>query len=304
MARPLASLNLNLLVSLDALLQECSVTRAAKLTGVTQSAMSHTLAALRDHFGDPLLARGGRGMELTPRARQLADPLRRALIELEQIVEAERHFDPANTTRQFRVVTGDFVAATLAPSLCRALARAAPHARLVIAPFDRRTLDTDLERGSADLAIGPRSAAGDELCRVTLRDDPFLCVVSADHSLARADRLTLDDYTSYPHLLVSPTGSGAGIVDELLEARGRSRRVVCRVASFAIAPLVAARAGLLLTAPESSVLPHRETLGLVTFDPPLAIPPLRLEALWHPRNTMDTAHRWLRTLVKDTFVAR
>jgi hypothetical protein len=74
MARPLASLNLNLLVSLDALLQECSVTRAAKLTGVTQSAMSHTLAALRDHFGDPLLARGGRGMELTPRARQLARP--------------------------------------------------------------------------------------------------------------------------------------------------------------------------------------------------------------------------------------
>jgi DNA-binding transcriptional LysR family regulator len=302
MAQPLASLNLNLLVALDALLQQGSVTRAAKLVGVSQPAMSHSLAALRDHFHDPLLVRGSRGMELTPRAEQLAAPLRQALSDLERAIESGLGFDPQTTTRQFRVATEDFVAGLLAPALSEAIASAAPQASVVITAFHGRRIGTLLERGEAELAIAPSTFgdAGSE--RLTLRDDPFLCAVAAGHPLAGVAAPSLEAYLAQPHLLVSPTGAGAGLVDELLEARGLVRRVVCRVASFAVAPLVVARSGLLLTAPQSAITPHQRALGLHTFPPPLELPLLHLEAFWHRRHDADEGHRWLRRLARDAFV--
>jgi DNA-binding transcriptional LysR family regulator len=292
MARPLAALNINMLVALDALLQQASVTRAAAETGVSQSAMSHTLAALREHFADPLLVREASGMVLTPKAAQLAEPLKQALRRLEAIVAPEESFDPATTTRQFRLITGDFVAATIGAHLSQVLATEAPAASMVIRPLDARSVFSDLERGDGELAIGPELSLDPRFRRQLIFEDRFVCAFASASGIGEQP-LTLERYVALPHLLVSPTGSGLGIVDACLEGLGLSREVVFRVPSFLVAPVVLAGSQLVLTVPQSSIQPFEDAFDLVVRDVPVALPPMRLYAYWHRRQDAQASHRWL-----------
>jgi len=160
MSQRLSSLNLNLLLALDALLDEENVTTAAKRLHVTQPTMSRQLAALRDWFDDPLLVRGRQGLQKTPRAKALALPLRQALAALESAVGAGLDFRPEHTERSFRIAAPDFVSAVVGKPLLQSLQSTAPHATLVFRPLHLDRADAQLDDGEVDFVVGPQAAAG------------------------------------------------------------------------------------------------------------------------------------------------
>jgi len=293
----LADVNLNLLVALDALLHDRSVTSAARRAHVTPSAMSHSLAELRALFADALLVRAGRGMALTPRAEALAAPLHRILLDAQAIVRDRADFDPLTTQRTFVIAAPDFLAALIVPELMVAIGREAPGVSIEIVPSARRGNAWLLESGELDLALGAVVDAAPGIRRVDLCTEGFACAVRAGHP-AIGDRLTLETYARTPHLLITLGDSGQPTwVDEALARVGRSRRVAVRVRHFMAAPLIVARTDLLLTGPSMLIRYFAELVPLRVFEPPIALPTYPEEAYWHERFEADPAHRWLRELI-------
>ena len=307
-ADSLHRIDLNLLVALDALARERSVTKAAERTGVTQSAMSHTLRRLRELFDDPLLVRGRGGMVLTPRAEALAVPLRSGLVSLARTLAEPAAFEPEHASRTFRIVSPDLFDALFLPALLKRLGHEAPSVDLAVVPTPKRLSDS-LETGDIDLAIYPvlldpqpfdlGTQVDAELQSRTLFRDSFRCFVRNDHpAITGRRKLTLKTYTRLNHILVSPGGEGPGLVDRILQARGLKRRIALRVPHFATALEVIAQSDLVLTAPSS--LSRCSTASTLASRPaPLDIPEHAITMIWHPRFTEDPAHRWLRERMID-----
>jgi len=304
----LHAVDLNLLVALDALARERSVTKAAERAGVTQSAMSHTLRRLRELFDDPLLVRGRGGMVLTPRAEALIVPLRSGLVSLARTLAEPEPFAPANASRTFRIVSPDLFDALVLPTLLKRLGRDAPSIDLAVVPTPKRLSDS-LETGDVDLAIYPvlldphpfdlGTQVDAELQSRTLFRDSFRCFVRSGHpELGGRRRLGLDAYTRLSHLLVSPGGEGPGVVDRILHAQGLERRIALRVPHFATALEVLEQSDLVLTAP-SSLSKCSAAPALISYRVPLDIPEHAITMIWHPRFTEDPSHRWLRDLMLD-----
>ena len=300
-------IDLNLLVALDALTRERSVTKAAERAGVTQSAMSHTLRRLRDLFDDPLLVRGRRGMVLTPRAEALAIPLRSGLVTLARTVAEPEVFAPEHACRTFRIVSPDLFDALVLPTLLQRVGRQAPSIDLAVVPMPKRLTDS-LETGDVDLAIYPvlldpkpfdfGTQVDAELQTRTLFRDTFRCFLRADHPALAARRLTLKAFARLNHILVSPAGEGPGVVDRVLQTQGLQRRIALRVPHFASALEVVAQSDLILTAP-SSLGQCSTASTLASRSAPIEIPEHAITMIWHPRFTEDPPHRWFRELMLD-----
>jgi DNA-binding transcriptional LysR family regulator len=298
----LADVNLNLLVALDALLHERSVTRAAQRAHVTPSAMSHSLAELRALLDDALLVRAGRGMALTPRAEGLAAPLHRVLLDAQAIVRNRAAFDPRTAERHFVIAAPDFLAALLLPALVAAAQREAPAVTLEVVPSARRGNAWLLETGELDLALGAIVDEAPGVRRVDLCTEGFACAARRDHPTIRGS-LSLDQYVAAPHLLITLGDSARPTwIDEALARVGRRRRVAVRVRYFMVAPLLIARSDLLLTGPSMLIRHFADLVPLQVLAPPLRLPTYPEQAYWHERFDADPAHRWLRELV--TRVAR
>jgi DNA-binding transcriptional LysR family regulator len=296
----LANVNLNLLVALDALLHERSVTTAAARTHVTPSAMSHSLAELREILGDALLVRAGRGMALTPRAEALLVPLHRILVDVQHIVRGEDVFDPRAARRHFVIAAPDFLGTLLLPPLLEAVAREAPNVTLEIVPSSRRGNAWLLETGEIDVALGAVVAESPGIRRMDLCTEGFACAVRRDHPSIRGE-LTLEKYAATPHLLITlGDDSRPTWIDEALARKGLSRRVAARVRYFMTAPLVIARSDLLCTGPSMLLRYFAELVPLRILPPPIALPTYPEEAYWHARFEGDPAHRWLRELLART----
>jgi DNA-binding transcriptional LysR family regulator len=288
----LGAINLNLLMALDALLTEGNVTRAAARTGVTQSAMSHSLRQLREMLGDPLLVRGAAGMMPTPRAAALREPVRRGLFELSRALSGG-DFDPAASRRTFCLSMGDFFSVLLLPALLETLSREAPGIDLTLRPADG-VRDADLlEAGEIDLAVVVPLADRSTLRRARLLSESFACLVRRDHPEV-GEALTLETYCRLPHALISPRGSGPTFVDEALARLGLARRIALRIPFFLAAPPIVARSDLVLTAPRRVAQLFAESLPLRVLDPPLDLASFTVHALWHERDDADPAHVWLR----------
>jgi DNA-binding transcriptional LysR family regulator len=296
----LSNFNLNLLLALDGLLSQRSVTAAAKRVRVTPSAMSHSLSELRHLLGDPLLVRSGRGMVLTPRAEALVSPLHTLLMDAERLLGGGATFDPATTTRRFVIAAADFLATVLMPGLLDAAAREAPGTSLEIVPSSRRGNAWLLETGDVDLALGAIVDHSPGIRRMDLLTDGFACAARKGHP--RIDgTLDLDSYVQTPHLLIT-LGDDAGPtwVDQALTKLGRKRHVAARVRYFMAAPLIVARSDLLLTGPSTLIRYFADLVPLQVLRPPIDLPTYPEEAYWHQRFDEDPAHTWLRNLVKKT----
>lgn len=289
----LARANLNLIVTLDLLLETGSVTRAAERLGVTVSAVSHTLRALRETFDDPLLVRGRGGFSLTPRALGLVGPIRQGLRTLDQALADDPRFDPQASTRTFRLATTDYACVIVSPPLMRALSSDAPRMTLDVRPIADGEVEGGLERGEIDVAVFPAFRDLGNLMRRRLFDDGFSCLVRHDHPLVNK-RLSLERYVELGHALISPQGLGPSVVDRLLAERGLERRIAYRVHSFLAAPLVVAESDLVLTAPTRLAHYFTRHGGLRVLPPPLAVPRFTSYLYWHERFDQDPAHRWLR----------
>ena len=216
----LASLDLNLLVALDALLEERNVTRAAERTGVTQSAMSHALARLRALVGDPLLVRGKSGMVATARAEALALPIRRALEGIVHALQSPEPFEPKTARLSIRIATSDYGELVLLPKLVRRLEREAPHIDLRLIPHTGDSLGPLVE-GTVDLIVAP-VRPGDEVQGVLAKklfDESFVCIVRRGHPLAKK-KLTLARFAAASHALIAPRGREGSVADDSRLATG------------------------------------------------------------------------------------
>jgi DNA-binding transcriptional LysR family regulator len=294
----LRELNLNQLVALDALLQESNVTRAAARLGLTQSAMSHTLRQLRAHFGDQLLVRGQRGMQPTPRAQQLQVPLRRVLQALELLLKGELVFDPERSSRTFHLAMGDAVILSLMPGLLTTLRTQAPGVDLRMRPIFGNNVYTQLETGELDLVLTVGAPGEPGLLQRRLFRDSFVCLVREGHPDVK-ETLDLETFVRLPHLLISPQGEGPSQVDEALARLNLKRRVMLRLPSFTVAPIIAASSDLLLTAPLRMALAMKQHYPLRLVRPPVELPDFDMIMVWHERFDDDPAHRWLRGLVLE-----
>jgi LysR family nod box-dependent transcriptional activator len=293
-SRPLATVDLNLLVALDALLSERSVTRAGERLSLSQPAASHALSRLRVLFDDELLVRSGRAMTPTRFAESLREPVRAVLAQIEQTLVARPAFDPAVDARAFRLFANDYVTIVLLAPLLRALADEAPGVRLeVVSGFT--SLPSLLHDDGLDLVI----AAGDfadaaELPVTTLFEDRF--VVAAGDGLAGelGARLTARQLAELPYL-VYRQGGAQSRADLQLDALGVARNPVVTVESFALVPhlLRGTRMVTMLQERLVGALGLRAD-GLLTARPPVRLAPIVERMYWHPRSAQDPAHRWLR----------
>lgn len=304
----LAALDLNLVVALDALAAERSVTRAARRMGVTQSAMSHSLRRLREALGDPLLVRGRGGMMLTPRAEALAVPVRSGLTTIARALASPGVFDPSRARRSFSMASPDLFDALVVPPLLTRLAGEAPSVDLSIVRLERLRLVSALETGDLDVAILPRidgqpeteQPASSGLVRRTLFRDGFACHLRASHPALRSGgKLTRAVFVKASHVMVSIAGAGPGFVDRVLAEHGLTRRVALRVPSFVSALAIVARTDLVLTAPTALARVSRPSTGVVQVPAPLRLPSHGVDLVWHERFTEDPAHRWFRELLLE-----
>jgi DNA-binding transcriptional LysR family regulator len=298
----LRGIDLNLLVSLDALLAESNVTRAAERLHLTQPAVSTQLARLRQIFGDPLLipAETGRGMARSARALALMEPLHAALKNLEVVVRHQPAFDPHSDVRRFVIAANDNATSVLGLPLMERLPElAGPGVRIAFVVADQPSTAERLERGEIDLLLGSERMIPASMKARKLFDERFVYVQRKEHPRGTVP-LDLDTYCTLNHVLVSTTGgSFYGYMDEHLDALGRARRVALSVQHFTLVPELLVNSDYVSTLPSRFAERHGNRLDL--FELPFEARGFTLFAAWHPRNHVDPALVWLReTLVALT----
>jgi DNA-binding transcriptional LysR family regulator len=289
--------DLNLLATLDVLLAEGSVVRAAQRLRLSPSAMSRALARLRAATGDPLLVRAGRGLVPTPRALALREPVGRLVEEVEAVLRPAERPDLTRLERTFTVRASEGFVETFGPALLARLDREAPGVRLWF--VQKATRDSALLRdGTVDLDVGVMGQeTGPELRLQTLFRDRFVGVVRSRHPLAKG-RLTPARYAAARHVAVSRRRDrGPAPVDDALAALGLERAITTTVGGFGTALALARASDLVATVPERHTAGLRERLH--TFPLPFAVPEVTVSMLWHPRLHADPAHAWLRDRARE-----
>jgi DNA-binding transcriptional LysR family regulator len=292
--------DLNLLATLDVLLAEGSVARAAKRLRLSPSAMSRALARLRATMGDPLLVRAGRGLVPTPRALELRGRVGQLVRDAESVLSAAEKLDLKNLVRTFALRTSDGFAENFGPALIARVHKEAPGVRLrFVQKPDKdsvslRDASVDLETGVVGETTGP------EVRAQGLFRDRFIGVVRKSHPLSKG-RVTAARYAAGGHILVSRRGLDKGPIDEVLKPLGLERDIATIVGGFSIAVALARDSDLIASVPER----HTGNLraGLFTFALPVAVPDFTVSLLWHPRLDADPAHRWLRQCVREVCAA-
>ena len=294
----LSRLDLNLLVALDALLTERSVTRAAARIGISQSAMSHALARLRTTFSDELLTRGPEGMRPTPRALALLAPMQEALAQIQQITAPPAAFDPSTADITFTLGIPDSTEVLLMPILIAHLQASAPGVKLLLHTVDRNRILDDLDSGRVDLGIGVFEQGQTHHKRRILNKESYLCIFNADLVGVTAP-ISLDDYVRIPHLLTSLVESAHGVVDDALAKIGRKRVIALTSPRFSVMPFVVRQAPVIATMHSRLARFFAESMGLTVSPAPIALPDVSISMIWHSSNDDVPSQRWLR----DTIVA-
>lgn len=296
----LRALDLNLLVTLDVLLAEHNVSRAAERLHYSQPSVSVHLAKLRDMLGDPLLLPGPRGMQPTARAEQLRGPLRDALEALGRAVAPAAPFDPAAATNTWRVAAADYSEAAIVLPTLMALRPLAPATRLAIVQIPPGRMGALAERGDVDLAFQTTEWAPPGLHRQALFEERYVLAGRRDHPHLKR-RPSLARFCSMEHAIVSPEGGGfrAG-TDEALAKLGRSRKVVLSVPHFLFLMRALASTDMVAMLPARLVA---DNPALRVVEAPLEVPGYEMSMYWHERSHRDPAHQWLRGMFADAVSA-
>jgi len=292
------ALNLNLLPVLHSLLEERNVTRAARKLGMTQPAVSNSLAQLRAHFGDALLVRSGNTMVATERALSLREPLAAALLAVGAALESGTAFDPAKLERSFVIATTDYVGFVLMPKLLARIGKEAKGVRLHVQGWPHNRVPSTLERGEADLMLGFYSDVPSGHRHELLFEDRFVCIVRKGHPVAK-QRLTLKRYLALEHVVVTQEPGALGVVDEVLAQRGLRRSIGLRLSHFLLVPSVVAATDFVAAVDERIAESFSKQLPLKLSPPPIPLPGGKVGQVWHERTHSSPAHVWLRSLVSE-----
>ncbi|MBK5418113.1 LysR family transcriptional regulator [Pseudomonas sp. TH31] len=290
--------DLNLLITLDVLLAEGSVTRAARRLHLSPSAMSRALARLRETTGDPLLVRAGRGLVPTPRALELRERVSQLVQDAEAVLRPVEQLNPKQLVRTFTLRTSDGFVETFGPDLLARVSEEAPGVRLLFVQKPNKD-STPLRDGSVDMETGVvGSSMAPEVRAQALFRDRFIGVVRLEHPLSQGET-TPARYAAGRHIGVSRRGpeKGPTAIDDALNALGLEREIVTIVGGFSTALALVRACDLVASVPERHTASLRA--GLHSFALPVAIPPITVSLLWHPRLDADPAHRWLRGCIRE-----
>jgi len=286
-------LDLNLLVALDALLLENSISRAAERVHLSQGAMSNALARLREHFDDELLVAVGRRMEPTPRAQALAPIVRDLLVRIDSTLQVQPVFDPTATDRSFRIVASDYSMWVFVPHLLQYAARAGATARFEFLPQVGNATQA-LERGEADILIIPHRYVSSEHPSMPLFQDEFTCIMAAGNALA-GQALTREAYMAAGHAVMQPTGNPAAAIDAAhLQQAGITRRMEVSSYSFSSLPGMVVGTQRLATVQRRIAVKACQHLPLTTVDPEFELPKVDQRLQWHRHRAVDPGLLWLR----------
>lgn len=297
----MGTLDLNLLHALDALLEEGSVTGAARRLGLSASAMSRTLARLRSATGDPLLVRAGRGLVPTPRAAELRGRVHDLARDVREVLSPQAgEMDLTTLARTFTIRANEGFIEQFAARLVASVIEKAPNVRLWFAPKPEKDA-TPLREGAIDLEIGVLGVSAPEVRTHLLFRDEFVGVARAGHPLFDGP-VTPERYAACRHVVASRRGAFSGPVDDALEELGLERFTAVVVPGFPDALRIARQSDLVALVPRTCLSGETTDTGthanqLVCFDLPVRTHKIAVSAMWHPRMDADLAHRWLRDMV-------
>lgn len=287
---------------LDVLLREHSLTRAARLLNVTQPALSKTLARLRRYFGDPLFVRVSLRMEPTPKALALAPSISAIIEQMRTLRSEHTPFDPKTTSRTFNFCVVDAGLIKLLPPLVRLLEAEAPHVRLRAMQLDAQHLDSWLESGTVDFAMGSFPGLIKGVRRQRLWTERYVSVARRGHPrLGKAP--TAAAFAAEKHVLVSTAGTGHAnqLAERAVEAAVEPDNIICRVPLFTAAAVVARHSDAIATLPASVATALADDLGLAILDPPIKLPRIEIYQYWHERFHRDPGNAWIRGVFARLF---
>lgn len=293
-------LDWNLWLVLHALLENGSVTEAARKLSRTQSAVSHSLAILRVHFQDPLFVRVGARFEPTPRARALTEPVKTLMRAATEALTPPPEFSPATLQRTFRLFMSDYAQVVLLPSLLKRLTTEAPRVTLDVQfRSDAPTaILNDLAAAKYDVSIGPMNDAPAGLVRQRLYGDRNVCVLRRRHPALQ--RFTAKRFAELPHVLVSARGLARDFVDDALEKKKLKRHIALRVPHFATVPHFIAETDAVAVVPERIAAAWKHAIHIEFVEAPIPLPPFSMAQLFPELLRNDPAHTWLRRLIQET----
>ena len=295
----LKDVDLNLLVVFNQLLVEGRVSRAAVTLGLSQPAVSNALARLRRLTDDTLFVRTTRGMEPTPYARQLAEPVARALGILHDAVNQRTSFDPATAKRAFTVGMTDVGEIYFLPALMDELAKASPGVTMTTVRNGNVNLKDEMEAGHIDLAIGLLPQLKSAFYQRRLFKQRYVCMFRKGHRLDKRT-VSLTEFSSADHVVVMSEGTGHGKVDELLERSGVTRHVRLVVPHFVAIGHILRHSDMVATVPERLARALVGPFDLTYVKHPAVLPETAIDLFWHGRVHKDPANEWLRGLILQT----
>ena len=298
----LQDIDLNLLLVFDRLLKHKRVSDVAESLGLSQPAISNALARLRRLLGDELFLRTPRGMEPTPFASDLAEPVAQAMNGLHAALNQSHVFDPGTSTRRFTIAMTDIGEIYFMPPLMELLSRTAPGVTISTVRNTTVNLRDEMEAGRVDLAIGllPRLKTGIFQRRLFMQR--YVCIFGGEHPLARKRSVSLKDFCAADHVLVEAVGTGHGKADEAMAAQGIVRHVRLTVPHFVAVGHILSSTRMIATVPERLAQSIAEPFGLVWRPHPVALPEIAINMVWHAKFQRDPGNQWLRGILFDKFM--
>lgn len=296
-------IDLNLLIAFDAVMRERNITLAARRIGLSQPALSHALSRLRRALGDPLFVRTGHGMEPTPYAERLAEPIRRACNLIGDALCVGNAFEPAKSNRIFTFYMTDIGEVVLLPSLLRCLQKEAPQVGIKVVRIPQFGVHDAMATGEVDLAVGLFPSLQTGFYEQRLYRDNFVCIARHDHP-AIGNSLTAKQFGEIPHVMVSSTGTGhEAAIENVFAAQQVKRSIALTVPDFVVLPTIVAQTDLIVTIPERVARSFPSSINIKLLKPPIAFPDIEIKQHWHERFHHDPANRWMRSVIARLFKA-
>ena len=295
----LRSLDLNLLVVFDAVMDARNVTIAASRLNMAQPSMSHALRRLRDTLKDELFIRTPDGMVPTPKAERLSGRIRASLAGLRDAIEEKTLFVPGQAERRFILAVNNRAALTLAAPLAAMVAAQAPGILLDIRPSGTRNVLEELDRGHVDLAVGGITNENERFSDLVLLEDHYVAVIRKDHPLAKGHTLSMANFATLPHLALSSTGDMDAFVDDEMSKHSLKRRIMLHAPLLA-APAILQQSDMVAVMSARAATAFARTHEIKVMQMPFSSPILVTSMLWHRRFDVEPGHQWLRNTLIAT----
>lgn len=294
------TIDLNLLSVFQEVYRERQISSAAKRLGLSQSAVSNALARLRRSFGDELFVRTASGMQPTPLAMQMAEPIGVAMAQVALALNQRSRFEPATSSRRFVLAMTDVGEIYFMPTLIERCRQLAPSVEISSLRAGAVSLKEEMEGGRVDLAIGPFEDVSEALYQRQLFRQPYVSMFRKGHPLGRGE-LSLERFVRAEHLLVDSSESPYDRINQVLARAGVGPTVRFRVPHFTAVPYIVSTSDLVVTVPQKLAERAGAPFGLEWVAPPLDLPPLQTNVFWHRRYNQDPGNQWLRGLLAEVF---